>query len=91
MLNTSLETVSQELALILEKYLEKNLGTIVLQTIPIMSIDQIIIDRIKATSSKNLEIAVQGIIQNELQAIVNLGGVLGFIVGVFQTFIILLR
>ena len=56
-----------------------------------MSIDQIIIDRIKATSSKNLEIAVQGIIQNELQAIVNLGGVLGFIVGVFQTFIILLR
>ncbi len=91
MLNTSLETVSQELALVLEKYLEKNLETIVLQTIPIMSIDQIIIDRIKATSSKNLEIAVQGIVQNELQAIVNLGGVLGFIVGVFQTFIILLR
>ncbi|BDA39470.1 DUF445 domain-containing protein [Candidatus Atelocyanobacterium thalassae] len=91
MLNTSLETVSQELALVLEKYLEKNLETIVLQTIPIMSIDQIIIDRIKATSSKNLEIAVQGIVQNELQAIVNLGGVLGFIVGVFQTFIILLK
>ena len=91
MLNTSLETVSQELALVLEKYLEKNLETIVLQTIPIMSIDQIIIDRIKATSSKNLEIAVQGIVQNELQAIVNLGGVLGLIVGVFQTFIILLK
>ena len=44
-----------------------------------------------ATSPQNLEMAVQGIVKNELQAIVNLGGILGFLVGVFQTLILLLR
>ncbi|MEN9519049.1 MAG: hypothetical protein RLZZ381_1637, partial [Cyanobacteriota bacterium] len=32
---------------------------------------------------------VQGIVKNELQAIVNLGGILGFIVGLLQTVIML--
>ena len=30
--------------------------------------------------------AVKGIVKNELQAIVTLGGILGFMVGVLQTF-----
>jgi uncharacterized membrane protein YheB (UPF0754 family) len=34
---------------------------------------------------------IQGIVKNELQAIVNLGGVLGFIVGLVQTGLLLLR
>ncbi|MGK7940230.1 MAG: DUF445 domain-containing protein [Crocosphaera sp.] len=90
-LTTSLETISEELALILERYLEQDLEKIVAQAIPILSIDQVIIDRVNATSPQNLEMAVQGIVKNELQAIVNLGGILGFLVGVFQTFILLLR
>lgn len=82
--NTSLEVVSQELALILERYLEKDLEAIVAQVIPILSIDQVIVDRVKSTSPADLEAAIEGIVKNELQAIVTLGGILGFVVGLFQ-------
>ncbi|MGH1392524.1 MAG: DUF445 domain-containing protein [Trichormus sp.] len=85
----SLEVVSEELALILERYLEKDLEKIVAQIIPILSIDQVIVDRVKSTSPADLENAIEGIVKNELQAIVTLGGVLGFIVGSFQTLFLL--
>lgn len=83
--NDSLEVISQELALVLERYLEQDLEKLVAQAIPILSIDQVIIDRVSDTSAEELETAVQGIVKNELQAIVNLGGILGFIIGLFQT------
>lgn len=83
-LSSSLEVVSQELAQILEKYLEKDLEKIVAQVIPILSIDQVIVDRVKSTSPADLEAAIEGIVKNELQAIVTLGGVLGFIIGLLQ-------
>jgi uncharacterized membrane protein YheB (UPF0754 family) len=86
----SLWAISQELALILERYLEEDLEKIVEQAIPILSIDQVIISRVKATSPQELEMAIQGIVKQELQAIVNLGGVLGFIVGLMQTVLLLL-
>ncbi|MBD2663285.1 hypothetical protein B6N60_03153 [Richelia sinica FACHB-800] len=82
--NTSLEVLAQELALILERYLEKDLEAIVAQAIPILSIDQVIVERVKSTSPADLEAAIEGIVKNELQAIVTLGGVLGFVVGLFQ-------
>ncbi|MDP5338414.1 MAG: DUF445 family protein [Nodularia sp. (in: cyanobacteria)] len=83
-LSSSLEVVSQELAKILERYLEKDLEQIVAQVIPILSIDQVIVDRVKSTSPADLEAAIEGIVKNELQAIVTLGGVLGFIIGLLQ-------
>lgn len=83
--STSLEVMSQELALILDKYLEKDLEVIVAQVIPILSIDQVIVDRVKSTSPAELEDAIEGIVKNELQAIVTLGGVLGFVIGLLQT------
>ncbi len=82
--SASLELVSQELALILDRYLEKDLEAIVAQIIPILAIDQVIIDRVKSTSPADLEAAIEGIVKNELQAIVTLGGVLGFVVGLMQ-------
>lgn len=88
---TSLSVISRELALILERYLEEDLEKIVAQIIPILSIDQVIVDRVKATTPEELELTIQGIVKNELQAIVNLGGVLGLIVGFVQTGILLLR
>ncbi|MDX2097838.1 MAG: DUF445 family protein [Leptolyngbyaceae cyanobacterium bins.59] len=91
MVETSLEAVSQELALILERYLEEDLEKIVAQAIPILDIDQVIIDRVKATSPENLEAAIQGIVRSELQAIVNLGGILGFVIGILQSISLLLR
>ncbi len=83
--NASLEVISTELAVILERYLEKDLEAIVAQVIPILSIDQMIIDRVKSTSPADLEAAIEGIVKNELQAIVSLGGILGFVVGLVQT------
>ena len=83
--STSLEVMSQEFALILDKYLEKDLEVIVAQAIPILSIDQVIVDRVKSTSPADLEAAIEGIVKNELQAIVTLGGVLGFVIGLLQT------
>ena len=88
--SSSLEVVSEELAKILEKYLEKDLEKIVAQVIPILSIDQVIIDRVKSTSPADLEAAIEGIVKNELQAIVTLGGVLGLIVGLFQVVFLIL-
>ncbi|MBD2021948.1 DUF445 family protein [Leptolyngbya sp. FACHB-36] len=87
----SLESVSLELALILERYLERDLETIVAQVIPILNIDQVIIDRVKSTSPQELEQAINGIVKSELQAIVNLGGVLGFTIGLLQSASLLLR
>ncbi len=88
---SSLEVISQELALILERYLERDLENIVAQAIPILNIDQVIVDRVKATSPADLENAINGIVRSELQAIVNLGGILGFVIGLLQSAILLLR
>lgn len=88
--STSLEVMSQELALILDKYLEKDLEVIVAQVIPILSIDEVIVDRVKSTSPADLEDAIEGIVKNELQAIVTLGGVLGFVIGLLQTVFLIL-
>ncbi|PSB18719.1 DUF445 domain-containing protein [Phormidesmis priestleyi ULC007] len=87
----SLEVISQELALILERYLERDLENIVAQAIPILNIDQVIVDRVKATSPADLENAINGIVKSELQAIVNLGGILGFVIGLLQSAVLLIR
>ena len=89
--SNSLEVVSKELALVLERYLERDLEKIVAQVIPILNIDQVIIDRVMATSPQELELAVNGIVKNELQAIVNLGGILGLVIGCLQTLLLLFR
>jgi uncharacterized membrane protein YheB (UPF0754 family) len=88
-LTSSLDAISQELALILERYLEEDLEKLVEKAIPILSIDQVIIARVKATAPQDLEAAIQGIVKSELQAIVNLGGILGFVVGLMQTCLML--
>ena len=90
-INASLEPVSEELALILERYLEKDLESLVAQVIPILDIDQVIIDRVNATNPRDLELAIQGIVRSELQAIVNLGGALGFVIGALQSFFLYLQ
>ncbi|MDC0832624.1 DUF445 family protein [Geitlerinema sp. CS-897] len=83
--NSSLELIGQELALVLDRYLEKDLEKIVAKVIPILAIDSVIVDRVNATSPENLEAAVEGIVKSELQAIVNLGGILGVIIGLLQS------
>lgn len=90
-MGTSLEIVSKELALVLERYLERDLENIVAQAIPILNIDQVIIDRVKNTSPEDLELAIQGIVKTELQGIVNLGGILGVLVGLMQTVVLLIQ
>ncbi|MGB0562097.1 MAG: DUF445 family protein, partial [Spirulinaceae cyanobacterium] len=90
-LHASLETVSWELALILERYLESELEILVAKAIPILSLDQLIIERVMATTPEQLESTVQGIVKRELQAIVNLGGVLGLVIGSLQSVWLLLR
>ncbi|MEL6776405.1 MAG: DUF445 family protein [Cyanobacteria bacterium J06597_16] len=90
-MNESLDLVSRELALILERYLERDLEAIVMQAIPILNIDQVIIERVNATSPQDLEAAIQNIVKSELQAIVNLGGILGFVIGGMQAGFLLLQ
>jgi uncharacterized membrane protein YheB (UPF0754 family) len=87
-LTSSLDVVSEELAKIIDRYLERDLEQIVTQVIPILSIDKVIINRIESTSPAELEAGIQGIVKSELEGIVNLGGVLGFIVGLIQTAIL---
>lgn len=90
-MTTSMEMISQELALLLERYLEKDLEKMVAQAIPILSIDQVIVERVSATSPEQLETTIQGIVKSELQAIVNIGGVLGVVIGLMQTALLLAR
>lgn len=90
-MNESLDSVSHELALILDRYLERDLEKIVMQAIPILDIDQVIIERVNATSPQELEKAIQNIVKSELQAIVNLGGILGFVIGGMQAGFLLLQ
>lgn len=85
LVSLSLEVASGELALILDRYLEENLESIMEQVLPILDLDQVIIERVKATSPEDLEAGIQGIVRSELQAIVNLGGVLGVLVGLLQS------
>jgi uncharacterized membrane protein YheB (UPF0754 family) len=87
--NSSLGVISYELAVILDRYLEEDLEKIVARAIPILAIDKVIIDRVNATSAKELEESINGIVKSELQAIVNLGGVLGLIVGIFQSILMI--
>jgi uncharacterized membrane protein YheB (UPF0754 family) len=87
----SLDIVSQELALILERYLEQDLEKLVEQAIPILNLDRVIMERVKATAPEALEDAIQGIVKSELQAIVNLGGILGLAIGLFQSALLLIR
>ena len=89
--SSSLEPVSLELALVLERYLERELEAIVMQAIPILNIDQVIINRVRATPAKDLELAIEEIVKTELQAIVNLGGVLGVVIGLLQSVSLLWR
>jgi uncharacterized membrane protein YheB (UPF0754 family) len=85
---TSLTIISEELAVVLEKYLEADLEKIVAQAIPVLAIDQVIVEKVKATSAADLEIAIKDLVKTELQAIVNLGGILGVIIGLLQTLIL---
>jgi len=85
----SLKDVSADLALIIERYLERDLEMIVMKVLPILNLDQVIIDRVKRTEPEALEAAIQGIVKTELRAIVILGGVLGVVIGTFQSVILL--
>jgi uncharacterized membrane protein YheB (UPF0754 family) len=85
----SLTEVSRELALVLERYLEKDLEAIVAQAIPILQLEQVIVDQVIATSPADLEAGINDLVQTELQAIVNLGGVLGLAVGILQSLLLL--
>ena len=49
-----------------------------------LAIDDAIAARVNATPPEQLEASIQGIVKNELQAIVNIGGVLGVVVGLVQ-------
>ena len=89
--NESLEAVSLDLAIVIDRYLERDLEKIVSQAIPILNIDQVIMNRVQATSPKDLEAAINGIVKSELQAIVNLGGILGFVIGLLQAITLLWR
>ncbi|MEM9770667.1 MAG: DUF445 family protein [Cyanobacteria bacterium P01_D01_bin.73] len=90
-LQESFEPVSYELALILDRYLERDLEKIVAQAIPILDLDNVIVDRVMATPAQNLETAIQGIVRDELQAIIYIGGILGVVIGLMQSVFLLFQ
>ncbi|NES83665.1 MAG: DUF445 domain-containing protein, partial [Moorea sp. SIO2B7] len=58
-MTTSLTMISKELALVIERYLEEDLEKIMTEVIPILSIDEVIVERVNATSPKDMEITIQ--------------------------------
>ncbi len=90
-LESSLEIISLDLARILERYLERDLEAIVAQALPILQLEEVIVERIIATPPSELEAGLNELVQTELQAIVNLGGVLGIVIGLLQSLSLLWR
>jgi uncharacterized membrane protein YheB (UPF0754 family) len=86
----SLTSVSYELALVLERYLEKDLAAIVTQAIPLLQLEQVIVDQVLATEPVDLEAGINDLVRTELRAIVNLGGILGLLVGILQSVLLVL-
>jgi uncharacterized membrane protein YheB (UPF0754 family) len=86
----SLSSVSYELALVLERYLEKDLEAIVAQAIPLLQLEQVIVDQVLATEPVDLEAGINDLVRTELTAIVNLGGILGLLVGILQSVLLVL-
>ncbi|ABB57128.1 DUF445 domain-containing protein [Synechococcus elongatus] len=78
---------SHEVALILDQRLEHELEDLVAAALPILALEDLIIGRVEATPAADLEAAIQGIVRSELQAIVNIGGVLGVLLGCVQSLI----
>lgn len=78
---------SHEVALILDQRLEHELEDLVAAALPVLALDDLIISRVEATPAADLEAAIQGIVRSELQAIVNIGGVLGVLLGFVQSLI----
>ncbi|WP_041676922.1 DUF445 domain-containing protein [Synechococcus elongatus] len=76
-----------EVALILDQRLEHELEDLVAAALPILALEDLIIGRVEATPAADLEAAIQGIVRSELQAIVNIGGVLGVLLGCVQSLI----
>ncbi len=83
-LNETLDQVSADLTQILKRYLDRDLENLMVSVIPILKLEEVIITRVKATPPQDLEGAIQAIVSKELQAIVNLGGALGFVAGCLQ-------
>jgi uncharacterized membrane protein YheB (UPF0754 family) len=90
-MNTSLDLISADLARILERYLERDLESIVAEVLPILQLERVIVERIIATPPSELEAGLNDLVQTELQAIVNLGGVLGVLIGAAQSLSLLWR
>lgn len=78
---------SHEVALILDQRLEHELEDLVAAALPVLALEDLIIGRVEATPAADLEAAIQGIVRSELQAIVNIGGVLGVLLGCVQSLI----
>jgi uncharacterized membrane protein YheB (UPF0754 family) len=90
-MDTSLDLISADLARILERYLERDLESIVAEVLPILQLERVIVERIIATPPSELEAGLNDLVQTELQAIVNLGGVLGVLIGAAQSLSLLWR
>jgi len=62
----------------------------VAEAIPVLAIDQVIVDRVKSTSAEELELATQGIVKRTASDR-QFRRSLGFVVGLLQTVLLLLR
>ncbi len=83
-LDETLDQISADLTQILKRYLDRDLENLMVSLIPILKLEEVIINRVKGTAPQDLERAIQSIVSKELRAIVNLGGALGFVAGCLQ-------
>lgn len=78
-----LEFIEEEVTDIYRKVLEKNLDEILIA----INISEIIVNKIRGFSARELEELVFGVMKRELRAIVYLGALLGFLMGFINIFI----
>lgn len=75
---------------ILERYLSRELEPLVVKFLPVLGLEELVIDKICSTSASELEDAIQQVAKTELQAIPYVGMALGFCVGLFEVLLITL-
>lgn len=77
----TLDSIKQEIAQFILKYLEKELGNLVEQAIPALGFEHVVFEKVSHFSPRRLEELITNISKKELAGIQVIGGVIGFFIG----------
>lgn len=83
-----IDKIAFNIGRLLDRYLARELEPLVMKFLPALGLEELVIEKITATSPEELEEAIQQVARSELQAIPYVGLTLGFFVGLFEVLLV---